>query len=625
LSISYTLASNPLWYFVDVYGVPLGGGYVVFLDSLNPTQQKLVFQDGAGNFPWPTSTVPNVGSQGVLIDANGTAGPFFFEFDTSNPDSLYDIYWYDLNGVQQGDPILDFTPPGGSGGSTTEIFEVKNLIDNGVFYRNAGTVSPVPAFQKLAPSNHAGLAATTSNAGPDIIFFKGNTSATDTISFPALTPGQLSPDITPTNCFNYACTGAGSSESMKIVQFPINAKIQNLSNQTVSCSIWAQSSSGSQITVQGMQFYGDGAGAHANVISNPTALTLTNSWAQYTFSITFGNISGNTIGSCGNDGTFLQVELPINTTCNISLVKPEMFLGSNPIPLQDFQTYDDIESKVNSPRTGDIRTSMNSHYFWGWVPMNDGTIGDAASNATTRANVDTFPLFNEIWTKMQSNQQYAPMYNSSGASTAYGASAIADFTANNQLALTKGLGQVFGGTSPLVAPAQTYTVVYTTSTSIMTATNSMFFPTGTPVILANSGGGAPTGLTVGQVYYSIYQSATTIQLATTLANALAGTPVTFSSNGTGTNTVQVFADVMGSYYGERQAVGAHFHTSIHAALFSPNDQVVSSSSGGAISGNVVSPTSQTTGGTNAWTTGTNANSQEYNLQPTTWLNVYLKL
>lgn len=626
MAVSYTLSFNPIWYFVDLTGRPLGGGYVVFLDSLNPTQQKLVYQDAGGNFPWPTSTVPNVGTQGVLIDENGTQGEFFFKFDTSNPDSLYNIYLYDLNGVQQGDPIINFTPPGGSGSSVTEVFEINNLINNNVFYFNVGTVTGVPTFQKIAPSNHSGFTATTSNAGPDIIFFKGNTSATDVISFPAFSPGDLFPDVTPTNYFRYVCSVAGASESTKVLQFPINAKIQNLSNEAVTGSFWARSSSSSQVSVQGRQFYGDGAGAHADVISFATAIDLSTTWEKYTFSGSFGNISGNTIGGCGNDATFLQIELPVNATCTIDIVKPELFLGNNPVPLQDFQSYDDIEAKVNSPRTGDIRTSLNSHSFYGWCPMNNGTIGDASSNATTRANIDTFALFNEIWTKMSSLQAFAPMFTSAGAAVAYGATAIADFTAHNQLALTKALGNVFAGTSNSIPSGQTFTADFTTG--ILTITTATQMSTGTPVVVSNSGGALPTGLNAGQVYYSIFVTATTIKLASTIANAYAGTAVSFSDNGSGTNTVFVFGDTLGNVIGERIAVGSHTHpiTNLHVTG-GASGTVYNAVAGGNAGERVVGTASGVL--TDPWTvSGTsdaNSNSQTYNLQPTTWMNVFIKL
>lgn len=632
MTVSYNLASNPIWYMADTTGKPLGAGYIVFLSSLNPTLQKLVYEDAAGLLPWPTQTVPRIGAQGVLVDENGTSGPFYFQFDSSAPTDLYDIYFYDSNGVQVGDPILDFTPGTGSGGTITEAFILDNLISNNIMYRNVGNLAgPIGTFQKLAPSNHAGFAATSSNAGPDIIFAKNNTSATDAINFTNFTLGatDFTPDITPPFFFNYVCTGAGAAETSKYVQYPINAQVQNLSNQSINGYIWARCNSGNnQIVIQTRQFFGD-SGASSDVVTVLQTLTLTSSWAKYTFSGTIPTVGGKTVGACGNDATFLQVQLPFNATTNIDFTKPTLYLGSL-TPQQDFAEYDAFQAVFDSPRTGDIRTSMNRHYFWGWVPMNDGTIGSASSNASNRQNIDTFPLFNEIWNKMKTvGEQYAPILNSDGTLGSYGADAVSDFAANKQLALTKGLGQVFAGTTALVPAAQTYTVNTGVSTSnlVLSAayppgTNN--FPTGTPVILTNSGGAAPSGLTVGQVYYSIVVNATTVKLATTLANALAGTPVTFSDNGSGTNQVQVFADVLGSFYGERQAVGSHTHSTIHAALFEPR-AVVSTAAGGSILGNIVSPSGQTSAGQSQWSVGPNDNAQTYNLQPTTFLNVFLKL
>lgn len=634
MAISYLLAFNPKWYFADLTGKPLGAGYIAFFDSLNKTQQKLIFEDPAGAFPWPTSTIPNVGSQGVLIDENGTQGPFYASFDSDNPDDLYYIEVYDTNGILQW-TMDDFIPgSGGGGGVITEAFDIENLVNNNVFYRNVGPISPLSTFNKLAPGNHVGLAPTSSNAGPDILFLKNNTSGTDSISFPNFTLGstELAGDITPESYLHFTCTSAGSSETTKCVQFPLNPQVQNLSNEQVIGTIWARCSGGNnQLSVYARQFFGDGAGASLDVRTLLSIFTLTSSWSKYVFTGVIPSVSGKTPGACGNDATFLQVELPFDATTSIDFIKPCLYLG-DVTPDFDFQEYDSIEAITNSPRTGDIRISLNSHSFWGWVPMNDGTIGSATSNATTRANIDTFPLYNEIWTKMQANQNFAPMYTSAGALVTYGASSILDFTANNQLALTKSLGQVFGGTSNLIPSGQVYSA--DNATSILTATNTMNFPTGTPLIPTNSGGAAPTGIVVGQVYYSIYISATTFKIASTLANALSGTAVTFSDNGTGTNTITVYADAIGTYYGERKAVGSHTHTlgsaaGVRANTNLPSDQIFGSGVGGSFHGNIFNPDSTSMTAQNPWyltgITDVNDNPQTYNLQPTTWMNVFIRL
>jgi len=65
--------------------------------------------------------------------------------------------------------------------------------------------------------------------------------------------------------------------------------------------------------------------------------------------------------------------------------------------------------------------------------MNDGTIGDASSGATARANADCNALYNLLWNKV--SQTYAPVTGGRGATAA------ADFNAHKPIALTKQLGR----------------------------------------------------------------------------------------------------------------------------------------------------------------------------------------
>jgi microcystin-dependent protein len=69
----------------------------------------------------------------------------------------------------------------------------------------------------------------------------------------------------------------------------------------------------------------------------------------------------------------------------------------------------------------------------GWVFCNDGTIGDAASGATNRANADTMALFEMLWNGVSNT--YAPV------SGGRGANAAADFAANKTITLPAMLGR----------------------------------------------------------------------------------------------------------------------------------------------------------------------------------------
>jgi microcystin-dependent protein len=87
--------------------------------------------------------------------------------------------------------------------------------------------------------------------------------------------------------------------------------------------------------------------------------------------------------------------------------------------------------------TGDVKLTFKTSADATWVMMNDGTIGNAASGGTTRANADTSALFTLLWT----NTADADCAVSSGR----GATAAADYAANKTIALPKVLGRAMAG------------------------------------------------------------------------------------------------------------------------------------------------------------------------------------
>lgn len=89
--------------------------------------------------------------------------------------------------------------------------------------------------------------------------------------------------------------------------------------------------------------------------------------------------------------------------------------------------------------TGDLKPTWKTVADPGWVLINDGSVGDAASNATTRANNDTVNLFALVWGNI--GNANAPIQDSTGAPVARGASAAIDFAAHRRLVLPKALGR----------------------------------------------------------------------------------------------------------------------------------------------------------------------------------------
>ena len=155
--------------------------------------------------------------------------------------------------------------------------------------------------------------------------------------------------------------------------------------------------------------------------------------------------------------------------------------------------------------------------------MNDGTIGNktnsTSSNATARANQDTWQLFNLLWTLCApfstpdsgTTNPLCQMYNSSGTPVGYGpnisvpTTAISDFTANNQLSLSSMLGRVIMGTVPLAAAiagtiTKTVTVTSLNGLNVSTSVGTYLY-IGQPVSLVATSGTLPS--TIAPIRFSI--------------------------------------------------------------------------------------------------------------------------
>ena len=585
-------------YLVDkTTGGPLSGGIItLYQDNSRTTLKNWYYQSGAP-LAYTYLPLPNpltLSDVGTIEDANGNDTiPFFYPYSELDNTTKQPYYIT----VYSSDVILQFTRqnfpfnPGTSNGNVNATNE--NLIANNEFWRNIGSLNATTLtnsftlngttlyYSTIAPSQHDGFTDMS-----DIQFIKDVNGATDTLTFEKFVgnfPDQIIPDdITPEYYLNIDCTGAGS-ETVKYIQVPIKLHVDSLSSVgKCSALIDAMAVTGSpSITLKLFQFLGTG-------VTSPEAATLetiilSNDWAKYTITFTMPTAQGLTLGNGGDDALYLQIGLPVASTFDINIAKPAVYLADT-APTNDWQTYDEINSIISSPRTGDIRTSLNTFYPYGWVAMSGGTIGDASSNATARANIDTWPLFELLWNAFHSytsgsTNLLAQMKTSAGANVAYGGSAIADFTANNAITLTESMGQVILGTVPVSALLTTYSTTFTGNTSgglLIVANNNVNYFNGMPFFVSNTGGALPTGLVANTIYYvANFNGTTAFNVSTSFANAMAGTVIPYTNNGSGTNTVTA------AYAGSSEGEYAHMQLIKELAAHTHPGTVVTVTTDGA--------------------------------------------
>lgn len=567
-------------YLVDKTGIPMAFGAVtLYHDNARTILKNWYYQIGApGSYDYlPLPNPLTLSAAGTICDVNGVDTlPFFYPWD-ENDESLRDAYYIVIQNAAQTNQITRANFPYGfaGGGNITTTDTFNNLIVNNGFWRNiqpntlkvtpftsvtvqgnSSLMGSGPYSLIVAPSQHDGFRM------PDIEFIITANSGTDKITFtpfPLSLSQPISNTISPEFYINHTCTATGSGT--KYYQFPISLHVNTLEGVTFTGSIQAQNVTGSGImTISILQDTGTGGGASVTELVN--TFNLNTSWQTYNFGSTFPSTLGLTLGDGADDGLYLLIGLDdTEANLNLNFTAPTLYLTNNVLPTNEFKTYDQVDAIINSPRTGDLRTSINDFYPYGWVPMNGGTISNAASTSANiaRANADCWQLYSLLWSKFSpyANGTSNPLGQLiTGASTpvAYGASAYADFIAAKAMVLTQTMGKVLMGTVPVSALLTANKTTFTASSSsglLITTANTVNYFNGMTIVFSNTGGALPTGLSANIVYYvGAFNGTNTFKVATSFANAIAQTFIAFTNAGSGTNTVT--GSLGGSFTGESQ-------------------------------------------------------------------------
>lgn len=589
-------------YLVNTDGTPLVAGTVTMMNEASSALQNWYYMSSATGPVFTLLDNPlTLSGAGTIQDPNGNdCIPYYFPWVSDGNGGWtyapYTVYIANSGGTNLYTRFLFPYPRNPFPSNTGNPTNVQNYIINNRFWRfftNNPQAESSPAvstislndltsnawtyqyastgtayYQLIAPSQHDGFSM------PDINFIRsaaggGSTSETCTINaFSATSPATFSNDIVPEYYINHTCQTAATGETFKCYQFPITFHTETLSGQSFIFTIQTKSISGSATLTPGIySFVGSGvSGSNFQPLS--TTISMTTSWQKSTITGTFPTVARDT--TTEDDAFYLQIQIPIGVAISFDIALPSIYLlpSTSTPPTNSFQTYDQIDAVIGTPRTGDVRTSINSFYYSGWAPMNDGTIGNASSSATSFASAQTWPLFNLLWNLCKNysapgagtSNPLCQMYTSSGTAVGYGpnlttpTTAIQDWNSNNQLSLTRSMGKVLMGTVPLATLIVAYTQVVTASqlSSTFTAsadTNNKLLLTSSSVGVAfgeqvqfTTTGTLPSGLSLATTYYAVPTSTSTIfNVATTLANAQSGTYITYSSAGTGTQTVTTFA------------------------------------------------------------------------------------
>lgn len=149
----------------------------------------------------------------------------------------------------------------------------------------------------------------------------------------------------------------------------------------------------------------------------------------------------NTVSLGAQAATGARTILLPDKTGVVALIDSPAFTGT---PTAPTPVTTDVSTKVATTEfvattalgawtTGDVKVTFKSVPDSGWIMVNDGSIGDALSGASNRANADCLALFTLLWASC--SDALAPV------STGRGASAAADWAAHKTITLPKMMGR----------------------------------------------------------------------------------------------------------------------------------------------------------------------------------------
>src|SRR5258708_14346610 len=244
--------------------------------------------------------------------------------------------------------------------------------------------------------------------------------------------------------------------------------------------------------------------------------------------------------------------------------------------------------------TGDVKTTLKIVPDTGWVMADDGTLGNAGSAATNRANADTSALYTLLWTNCDRG------LISHGTIT--GTFLVGETVTQSTSGATGLFVREVSGVMTLRTTVGTFdnTHVLTGGTSGATTTATSVFTADCPV---STGRGTTAALD--------FAALKTIKLRLLLGRALA-----VSGAGSGLTNRDL-----------ARALGEETHVLVTAEIPSHNHALVTSDGSGSSSSKLPLNTPFTTADvrTNFNTLSTGGDGAHNNMQPTAFLNVMVKL
>jgi hypothetical protein len=292
----------------DATGQPLINGSMETFKASAHSVQKATYEDRNLSITLPNPIPAN--AAGVLSDSpSGAPKPVYYADDEN-----YYLVIRDSSGAIV--MTVDDWNADNAFSTQPQIDEIvtTNFIPNAQF-------RSLVNFKTLYSSDDLNAANNILVARNDWYLRRDVLTSTNTLEFKEFIVGQTDVPFNPKYYINFACSVI-STETIKDITVDIG-NVETFSNQEMTFSIYAKSSTLSQIEILTDQDFG--SGGSAQVLTSVDSFQLTNSWSQYSTTFIVADVTGKTVGT--DDKFRIRVRVPLNAICNIDFVMCQLNLG----------------------------------------------------------------------------------------------------------------------------------------------------------------------------------------------------------------------------------------------------------------------------------------------------------
>jgi len=225
--------------------------------------------------------------------------------------------------------------------------------------------------------------------------FNGGTTGTLTITPQTFTLGAAPVTGYEGKNFVQCVTDSGASADTYALFVQKIESVRTLAGQTATISFWAKAASGTpKIGVELSQSFGSGGSPSAEFQTPVGAVTISNSWARYSFTVAVPSISGKTIGTNNDDSTL--VSLWFSAGSNFAARTSSIGLQNATFHIWGVQIEAGSNATAFQTATGTIQGELAAcqRYYWRQTGSSAYTIlayGGTASSTLGVMSI-TFPV-----------------------------------------------------------------------------------------------------------------------------------------------------------------------------------------------------------------------------------------